>query len=139
MDTTNKNQASRIFSGVTFLIGVVSIAVSILGLFWLSKILPGLLIAVTESGYSFMKNSVIFHVVWLVFFLSLVTTGVRLIISAIKKRSTNLVPGLSLYFVGAALVIIGLFYFVFQELIYAGAAIVVGVICIYFEGSVEII
>ena len=85
-----------------------------------------------------MKNSVVFHLLWLVFFASVLVAGIRLIISAVNKRTTDLVPGHSLYFVGASLVVIGLFYVVFQEMAYAAITIIAGILCIYFEGAAEI-
>ncbi len=130
--------ASTLFSSITMLIGIVCICISAIGIFWLSKIIPGLYEAVVNDGYSFMKNSVIFHLLWLIFFISLFITGVKLIISAINKRTTDLVPGLTLYFVGASLVVIGLFYLIFQETTYALMAIIIGILCIYFEGAAEI-
>lgn len=134
----SKTKASGLFSGITMLIGIACISAAVIGIYWLSKILPGLYSSVVDSGYSFMKNSVVFHLLWLVFFLSLFVTGVKLIISAVNKRTTDLVPGLPLYFAGASLVIIGLFYLVFQQTAYAITAIVVGTLCIYFEGTAEI-
>lgn len=134
----SKTKASGLFSGITMLIGIICISAAVIGGYWLSKILPGLYSSIVDSGYSFMKNSVVFHLLWLVFFLSLLVTGVKLIISAVNKRTTDLVPGLPLYFAGASLVIIGLFYLVFQQIAYAITAIVVGTLCIYFEGTAEI-
>ena len=55
-----------------------------------------------------------------------------------KKRSKDLVPGLTLYFLGASLVVIGLFYLVFQQYPHASIALIAGVLCIYLEGSTEI-
>ncbi len=137
-DQTTAPTASPLFSGITLLIGIICISAAAIGIFWISKILPGLYASLSEDGYSFMKNAIIFHAVWLVFFLSLLLTGIKLIISAINKRTTDLVPGLPLYFVGASLVVIGLFYLIFQQTTYAIIAIVAGILCIYFEGAVEI-
>ena len=131
-------QASILFSGLTLLVGILCIIAAVIGIFWLSKILPGLYTSVVQDGYAFMKNSVVFHLLWLVFFLSVLVAGIRLIISAVNKRTTDLVPGLSLYFVGASLVVIGLFYVVFQQAAYATVAIIAGILCIYFEGAAEI-
>lgn len=135
-DSTPK--ASILFSAVTMLIGIVCISTSAVGIFWLSKILPGLYSSVVDNGYSFLKSSMVFHALWLIFFLSLLVAGIKLVISAVSKRTTDLVPGLSLYFVGVSLVIIGLFYIVFQQATYAVIAIIVGIVCIYFEGAAEI-
>ena len=134
----SKTKASGLFSGITMLIGIICISAAVIGTYWLSRILPGLYSSIVNSSYSFMKNSLIFHLLWLVFFLSLFVTGVKLIISAVNKRTTDLVPGLPLYFAGASLVIIGLFYLVFQQTAYAITAIIIGTLCIYFEGTAEI-
>jgi len=73
-----------------------------------------------------------------VFFLSLLLTGIKLLISALNKRTKDLVPGVALYFLGASLVIIGLFYLVFGQFVYAVISIVAGTLCIYVEGTTEI-
>lgn len=130
--------ASTLFSGATMLLGILCTSAAAIGIFWLSKILPGLYETIVQDGQTFMKNSVVFHLLWLVFFLSLLVTGIKLVISALSKRTTDLVPGLSLYFVGASLVIIGLFYLVFQQAGSAVVAIIAGSLCIYFEGAAEI-
>ena len=132
------SQASLLFSSLTLLIGILCVSAAVFGIFWLSKILPGLYTSVVGDGYAFMRNSVVFHLLWLVFFVGVLVVGIRLIISAIKKRTTDLVPGHSLYFVGASLVVIGLFYVVFEEMAYAAIAIIAGILCIYFEGAAEI-
>ena len=130
--------ASKTFSLLTMLLGIAFTVCAAVGIFWLSRIIPGLYSSVQSSTYSFMHNSLVFHLVWLIFFISLLIAGVRLIVSALKKRTKDLVPGLSLYFAGASLVIIGLFYLLFQQTSYAIAAILAGCVCIYAEGSAEI-
>ena len=67
----NNNTVSNISplqSGLAFIIGVVCIAVSIFGLYWLSKIIPGIYHTLMENGFSFMSNSILFHLIWAVFF-----------------------------------------------------------------------
>lgn len=71
-------------------------------------------------------------------FISLLITGIKLLISALNKRTKDLVPGMPLYFLGASLVIIGLFYMVFGEYTYALISIIAGALCIYVEGTSEI-
>ena len=85
-----------------------------------------------------MSNSILFHIIWVVFFLSLLLTGIKLLISALNKRTKDLVPGMPLYFLGASLVIIGLFYLVFGQFVYAVVSIIAGALCLYVEGTTEI-
>ncbi len=137
----NNNSISKISlfkSGLILFIGMICAGVSIFGLYWLSKIIPGIYNSLIENDFSFMTNSLIFHFIWAVFFISLFITGIKLLISAIKKRNKDLVSGLTLYFLGASLVIIGLFYLVFQQYPYALIAILAGALSIYLEGSTEI-
>jgi hypothetical protein len=137
MQNINSN-ATLLFSGLTFVIGIICSGTAAIGIFWLSKIIPGIYHILAENGFSFMSNTMVFHGLWTVFFLSLLLTGIKLLISALNKRTKDLVPGLSLYFLGASLVIIGLFYLVFGEFTYALIAIVVGALCIYIEGTTEL-
>ena len=130
--------ASSLFSGLTFIVGIICTGISAIGIFWLSKIIPGIYHTLAENGFSFMSNSILFHIIWVVFFLSLLLTGIKLLISALNKRTKDLVPGMPLYFLGASLVIIGLFYLVFGQFVYAVISIIAGTLCIYIEGTTEI-
>lgn len=131
-------KATSLFSGMTFITGIICTGTATIGIFWLSRIIPGIYQTLIENGFSFMSNSFLFHMVWAVFFLSLLLTGIKLLISALNKKTKDLVPGVPLYFVGASLVIIGLFYLVFGQFISALISIVAGVLCIYIEGTSEI-
>jgi len=139
MENTDSTQkASSLFSGLTFIAGIICTGISAIGIFWLSKIIPGIYHTLTENGFSFMSNSILFHIIWGVFFLSLLLAGIKLLISALNKRTKDLVPGMPLYFLGASLVIIGLFYLVFGQFVYAVISIIAGTLCIYVEGTTEI-
>lgn len=131
-------KATSLFSGLTFIAGIICTGLSAIGIFWLSKIIPGIYHTLAENGFSFMSNSILFHSVWGMFFLSLLLAGIKLLISALNKRTKDLVPGMPLYFLGASLVIIGLFYLVFGQLGYAVIFIIAGTLCIYLEGTSEI-
>jgi len=135
-DTTSK--ATPLFSGMTFITGIICSGTAAIGMFWLSRIIPGIYNTLVANGFSFMSNTLLFHIIWAVFFLSLLITGIKLLISALNKKTKDLVPGVPLYFVGASLVIIGLFYLVFGQLISASISIVAGALCIYIEGTSEI-
>jgi len=137
-NTSANEQASTLFSGLTFITGIVCTGTAAIGIFWLSKIIPGIYHTLAENGFSFMSNSIVFHIIWVVFFLSLLVTGIKLLISALNKRTKDLVPGVPLYFLGASLVIIGLFYLVFGEIVYAAISIIAGALCIYVEGTTEV-
>jgi len=134
----SNEQASAVFSGLTFITGIICTGTAAIGVFWLSKIIPGIYHTLSVNGFSFMSNSIIFHLLWVVFFLSLLVTGIKLLISAMNKRTKDLVPGVPLYFLGASLVIIGLFYLVFGEFVYALISMIAGALCIYVEGTTEI-
>ena len=138
MANSSSQSANSLQSGLTFIIGIICTAVAAIGIFWLSKIIPGIYQTLTQNGFSFMSNSVLFHLIWAIFFINLLIAGFKLINSALNKRTKDLVPGLTLYFLGASLVIIGLFYLVFEQYTYAIAAIVTGALCIYLEGLTEI-
>ncbi len=138
MKVTSTQKPSVLVSSIALIIGIICICASAFGLFWLSKIIPGLYTLISENDYSFLKHTIIFHLLWLIFFFSLLMTGVKLIYSAINKKTTDLVPGTTLYFLGASLVVIGLFYLVTGEMVFAGISLIAGLLCIYFEGAYEI-
>ncbi len=125
-------------SGLTFIAGIICTGTAAIGVFWLSRIIPGIYFTLKQNGFSFMSNTIIFHLLWVIFFVSLLITGIKLLISALNKRTKDLVPGMTLYFLGASLVIIGLFYLVFEQYAYALISIMAGALCIYIEGATEI-
>ncbi len=137
----NQSGASGVSSlqtSLTYITGIICAVAALLGLFWIVRIVPGILHTLDENGFSFISNTILFHTLWLIFFISLLITGIKLFISAMKKRTNDLVSGSTLYFLGASLVVIGLFYLVFQEYTYALIAIIAGALCIYIEGTTEI-
>ena len=133
-----QSNANSLKYALTFIIGILCTGSATIGGYWLSKIIPGIYFTLKQNGISFMSNSIIFHLLWAVFFLSLLVTGIKLLVSALNKRTKDLVPGITLYFLGSSLVIIGLFYIVFEQYPYALITIIAGAFCIYLEGATEI-
>ena len=82
MKNTDSN-ASSIFSGITFITGIICTVAAAVGMFWLSRIIPGIFQTLSENGFSFMSNAALFHILWVVFFISLLITGIKLLISAL--------------------------------------------------------
>lgn len=68
MENTDSN-ASSLFSGMTFITGIVCTGTAAIGIFWLSKIIPGIFQTLSENGFSFMSNTALFHMLWVVFLL----------------------------------------------------------------------
>ncbi len=120
-------------------LGAVMAVLGAAGTLGISAMLAFLLPALAEGSLSYFFNQALFQVMWAVFFISLFVAGVSLIVSGVKRKRHDLVPGLTLYFLGAALVVNALLLLTYGHLVYALTAAVIGCVVMYAEWSTEVI
>ena len=89
------------------------------------------------NDYS-LNSIALYMLIWLVFFVSLAIAGLSLLRSGFVRRKHDLVPGPTLYFLGASLVINGLYLLVVNQFAYAGIAIAAGLVFLYLEHATHI-
>lgn len=88
--------------------------------------------AVSGAGSLFTPMAV-YHLVLLAFFLSLLIVGISLIAAAVNGRSEDIVPGPSLYVMGAALLIAAMCQLLFGRPGLAAASAVAGFVLMIAE------
>ncbi len=115
------------------LAGVGATVGGVLGGFVELRLLSQDFLTTVEGTRSFLTSMAIYHAVWLVFFLALLAVGMSLIASTISGRSEDIVPGPSLYIMGTALVIAGMFQLVFGNVELAAVTGLVGIVLMVVE------
>ena len=85
-----------------------------------------------------LTSIAIHSLIWLIFFVSLAVAGLSLLRSGFRRKRHDLVPGPTLYFLGASLVVNGLFLLVVSEYIYAMVAISAGLLFLYLEHATQV-
>ncbi len=119
-------------------LGVLLTLLGAAGTLALSAVLFFLFQAIVEGGQGFWSSLALFHLLWLVFTLSLFASGVTLIAAAVQGRRRDLVSGPWLYLLGASLAVIGLYLLLYQPAWYAWLALVLGLVVIWAEWALEI-
>ncbi len=121
------------------LFGLMLSITGAMGTIALSMMLLYILPKVASGDMPFFGGQALFQTMWAVFFISLFMTGVSLMISAARRKQRDLVPGLTLYFLGAALVINGLLLMTYAHFVFGLAAMAAGSLAIYLEWSIEVV
>ncbi len=137
--TTEDYDAGTACSRVLIFLGALAAILGAAGVLAISPMLAYLIPKITDGEYAYLFNLVLFQVMWAVFFVSLLVTGIKLIISGMQRKRHDIVPGLTLYFLGAALIVNGFLMLTYGHLLYAGIAIVVGSVVAYIEWSTEVV
>ena len=137
--TTENYDAGAARSRFIIFIGALTATLGAAGVLAISPMLAYLIPKLTNGEYSYLFNLVLFQLMWAVVFVSLLVAGIKLIISGANRKRHDIIPGLSLYFLGAALMVNGFLMLMYGHAIYAGIAIFVGSIVSYLEWSTEVV
>ncbi|HBS27675.1 MAG TPA: hypothetical protein DD827_11250 [Gammaproteobacteria bacterium] len=136
MPTATLNRTSN--SKITILGAIIAI-IGAAGILRISTMLAFLLPQMAEGEFSFLSHQALFQIMWAVFAISLFITGISLIVSGAKNKKHDLVPGLTLYFLGASLMINGSLLFMYGHTLYAVVAILIGAIVTFLEWNTEVL
>lgn len=131
--------ASPMFSRLLILLGILAAIVAAVGTVLLGYMLGSALPAWLDGRLGFLTFQLLFQALWLLFFVSMFVLGLRLIRSGIDRRRKDIVPGLTLYFLGAALAAIGVMLFTFGNLAAGVGLFLAGALAIYAEWSTEVV
>lgn len=126
-------------SGFIVLLGIVAAILGAAGTLGISKMLLYLIPKLNDGEYSFLSHLALFQFMWVVFFVSLLIAGVKLVFSGIRRKRHDIVPGLSLYFLGAALIVNGFLMFTYGHVLYASVTVLIGAMVSYLEWSTEVV
>lgn len=137
---TESAAETPIGTGRTLFIVLLGAALTVVGV-WGTVVVFRLLQftnSLTEMQSPFTSGSTLYYVLWLVAGLSLLIAGISLIVSGLRRKRHDLVPGPTLYFLGLSLCGIGFFLLTFGQIGYSVAAIIIGLLLIYWEWTLAI-
>lgn len=126
-------------SKLVLLFGLLLAIAGGLGTIALSALLVYTVPRTVSGEWHFFSHQALFQSMWAVFFVSLFMTGVSLVVSGANRKRKDLVPGLTLYFLGAALVVNGLLMLTYGHWIFGAVMIAVGAVAVYLEWSTEVV
>lgn len=95
--------------------------------------------AAASGGFSVGNHQFLYEGLWLVFFVSLTVLGISLLFSGFNRRQHNVVPGPTLYFMGAALLAIALMMTMYGQVLHAVVAAVAGVTLMIIEWYYDVV
>ncbi len=130
--------ASSQRSLATLLLGALVTVGGLVGTVFLLRILWFVLPKLSAGEYGFTLSTALYGAAWLALFIGLCVTGVSLVMSGLRRKRHDLVPGITLYIVGLSAIVIGFFLLVRSDYIPAVVAIVVGAIFVYLESQTRI-
>jgi hypothetical protein len=131
--------ASATRSRFIIVLGAIAAVLGAAGILAISPMLVYFIPKLTSGEYRYLFNLVLFQFMWAVFFISLLIAGIKLIISGVKRKRHDIIPGLTLYFLGAALIVNGLLMLAYGHTLYAGITVLIGVAVAYIEWSTEVV
>ena len=126
---------SRMVMALGLILAMVGASGTLLLTWMLGALIPGFI----QGHFPFLSFQLLFQLLWLVFFVSLFITGLSLIRSGAVRKRKDLVPGLTLYFLGASLVINGMLLLTFGHLGVGAGLVTSGVLAILLEWSSEVV
>ena len=139
MTTLTDQPASPTFSRLLILLGVLAAVVGAVGTLLVAWMLGSMAPHWLDGRLAFFTYQLLFQALWLLFFVSMFVLGLKLIRSGRERRRHDVVPGLTLYYLGAALAMIGVMLVAFGNLAVGAALFVAGALAIYVEWSTEVI
>ena len=112
--------------------GVIAAVAGFLGAFANLRLLAGALADAAGPG-GMLAPMTAYYFAWLIFFGGLVAAGISLMVAAVQGRREDIVPGPSLYLMGAALLVAGMAQLLFGRVALAGVTALAGLLLMYVE------
>lgn len=136
---TGLELASEGRSKLTLLGGIITAVIAAAGLIGSGAILMTTITHLLDNSPLYAAKHLVVAVMWVVFFIALLVAGIQLVKSGLSRRLYNLVPGISLYFAGLALMVNGFYFFIHQQFLFAAVAIILGLVLVVAEWGTETI
>ena len=122
---------------ITLLAGVVAAIIAAAGLIAFGSAFFITLTYALDDNVLYARNDLIMSIMWVIFFMALMTAGCHLIRSGMARRLYNIIPGVSLYFAGLALLVNAFYFFVHSNFAYGVLAGIFGIVLIVAEWGSE--
>lgn len=120
--------------------GIVAILIGLTGVMVMVRLLVADFAPLDNAPVkAFLTSFVLYHVIWVCFFLSLAVAGLSLASAAVRRKHRDLVPGITLYVLGAALFINGLFLLLFGLPAWGAVALAAGLALMYLEYRLDVL
>ncbi len=139
MSTIPDQPASPAFSRLLILLGVLATIAGAIGTLLVAWMLGAVIPRWLDGRFAYFTYQFLFQGLWLLFFVSMFVLGLKLIRSGREGRRHDVVPGLTLYYLGAALAMIGVMLVVFGSVAVGAALFGAGALAVYVEWSTEVI
>ncbi len=133
--TAQETETSAVRNLIVILTGIVFSAIGLTG----AVLLGASLGYVVSGGVVSAFRLGMFDFLWLVALISIFVAGVSLILSGVRGTARNLVPGPTLYFLGAALFLIGIYLLLGRDFVVGLFALVIGVAFVWIEYRTELV
>lgn len=111
-------------------IGLIGVGLSVgggIGGFSNLRLLAQDVSTTVEGTRAFLTSMAVYHFAWLAFFVAALAAGISLIAASIQGRSEDIVPGPSIYVMGASLIVAAMFQLMFGRPGLAAASAVAGI------------
>lgn len=95
--------------------------------------------SLSSGNYPISTQQLLYEGLWLVFFVSLTILGLSLLMSGLKNKKHDVVPGPTLYFMGASLMAIALMMAMYGQVLHAVVAAVVGLVLMVLEWYYDVV
>ncbi len=127
------DKSSKGRSLLIFVIGALVLAAGLIGIKPSWTIFNIILSELKLPGSPYDYASLVYAALWIVATVSTSIAGISLIVSAIRRKQFDLIPGPTLYFLGLALAVIGGFLLTGGLSWQAVMAVSTGIFLIYWE------
>jgi len=124
---------------LTLVGGVVAAVIAAAGLILSGSTFFITLTWLLDNNVLYSRNDLMMAIMWVVFFIALMVAGCHLIRSGMSRRLMNIVPGVSLYFAGLALIVNAFYFFAHSSLAYAALTGILGLGLVVAEWGSETI
>ncbi|MFK8067563.1 MAG: hypothetical protein AB8D52_04890 [Gammaproteobacteria bacterium] len=131
-------KSSKLRSTVILIIGALILAI---GIFWLKptwQVFQTVLSEFNTLNSPYTYASLIYQGLWLLVAVCTVIAGLSLMMSAIRRKQFDLIPGPTLYFLGLALSVIAGFILMSGLSWQAMAILIIGLFLIYWEWAYHV-
>ncbi len=132
------DKSSKVRSTVIFIIGAIILVIGIFGLQPSWQILNTVFSEFNTTSSPYTYASLIYQGLWLLVTVCTVITGLSLIVSALRRKQFDLIPGPTLYFLGLGLSVIAGFLLMSGLSWQAVAMLMTGLFLIYWEWAYHV-
>lgn len=123
---------------ITLIFGVLILVIGAWGSFVYGSHAIHIARSLKDAATPFSTPGIVLASLWLLAAVMLAIAGLSLVISALVRKRSNLIPGPTLYLLGLAVVGIGIYFLVFHQWVPGVIATIAGIVICYWEYAFDI-